>query len=98
MKNRYTYTEEELRTAIATSVSLHEVLKKLNLCAEGGVPHPTKDELEKLLWEKPTSQIAKQFGVSDKAIEKWSKLYGLKKPSRGYWRKVACGKLNGASK
>lgn len=46
---------------------------------------PTKEELEKLLWEMPTTHIAKIFEVSDKAIEKWSKAYGLQKPPRGYW-------------
>jgi len=49
------------------------------------VIRPSKEELEKLLWEKPTTQIAEQFGVSDKAIEKWSKNYGINKPPRGYW-------------
>ena len=51
------------------------------------VLRPTKEELEKLLWEKPTSQLAEEFGVSDKAIEKWAKSYGLSKPPRGYWSK-----------
>lgn len=49
------------------------------------VVRPSKEELEKLLWEKPTSQIAIDFGVSDKAIEKWAKTYGIAKPPRGYW-------------
>lgn len=49
------------------------------------VPRPSKEELEKLLWEIPTMQLAKRFGVSDKAIEKWAKSYGLSKPPRGYW-------------
>jgi hypothetical protein len=49
------------------------------------VIRPSKEELEKLLWQKPTSQLAKDFGVSDKAIEKWAKAYGLEKPGRGYW-------------
>ena len=49
---------------------------------------PTKEELEKLLWEKPTLQISKQFGVSDKAVEKWAKKYNLTKPPRGYWSKM----------
>lgn len=57
------------------------------------VPHPSKDELQKLLWEKPTTLIAKDFGVSDKAIEKWSKKYGCTKPPRGYWAKKAAGKV-----
>jgi hypothetical protein len=53
------------------------------------VERPSKEELQKLLWEKPTLQLAKQFGVSDKAVEKWSKLYGLTKPPRGYWAKIS---------
>lgn len=48
---------------------------------------PTKEVLESLLWEKPTTQIALDYGVSDKAIEKWSKQYELTKPPRGYWQK-----------
>lgn len=46
---------------------------------------PTKEELEKLIWEKPTTHIAKKYGVSDKAIAKWCKKYNIKKPPRGYW-------------
>lgn len=42
-------------------------------------------ELGKLLWEIPTTHIAKIFGVSDKAIDKWCRKYELTKPSRGYW-------------
>lgn len=48
---------------------------------------PSAEILEKLLWEKPTLQIAEDFGVSDKAVEKWAKSYGLSKPGRGYWQK-----------
>ena len=46
-----------------------------------------KDVLEKLLWQYPTSHISKMFGVSDKAIEKRAKKFGLSKPPRGYWAK-----------
>ena len=53
------------------------------------VERPSKEELENLLWEKPTTKLAQQFGVSDKAIEKWAKTYGIKKPPRGYWQKKA---------
>lgn len=52
------------------------------------IERPTKEELEKLLWEKPTSQLAKEFGVSDNAIAKWAKTYGITKPPRGYWNKI----------
>ena len=48
---------------------------------------PNKKELEKLLWEIPTTKIALMFNVTDKAISKWCKSYGLTKPPRGYWTK-----------
>lgn len=49
------------------------------------VDRPSKEELEKLIWEIPTLQLAKRFGVSDKAVEKWCISYGISKPPRGYW-------------
>ena len=55
--------------------------------------HPSKEELYKLLWEMPSTKIAKMFGVSDKAICKWCKSYGIQKPPRGYWSKKNAGKL-----
>lgn len=50
--------------------------------------HPTKEILEKLVWEKPTTKIAEDFGVSDKAIEKLCKKLEVEKPPRGHWQKV----------
>ena len=47
----------------------------------------SKEELEKLVWELPTTKIGKQFNVSDKAIEKRCKLFQISKPPRGYWQK-----------
>lgn len=46
---------------------------------------PDPQELQKLLWEKPTTKIAKSLGVSDKAIDYFSKKHQLTKPKRGYW-------------
>ena len=51
------------------------------------VIRPSKEELEKLVWQKSTSQLARDFGVSDNAIGKWCKLYEISKPPRGYWSK-----------
>lgn len=51
------------------------------------VGRPSKEELKILLWEIPTTHIAKRYGVSDKAIEKWVKAYNIEKPPRGYWAK-----------
>ena len=52
------------------------------------VKRPSKENLEKMILERPCSKIAKELGVSDKAIEKWCKRYGIKKPGRGYWAKI----------
>jgi ribosomal protein L44E len=51
------------------------------------VNHPSKEELEKMIWEKSTVKIAKDYGVSDNAVAKWCKNYGISKPPRGYWMK-----------
>jgi very-short-patch-repair endonuclease len=59
------------------------------------VDRPSKEELEKLIWEKPTVQIAKDFNVSDKAVEKWCKAYGISKPPKGYWAKHYASKSCG---
>ena len=48
---------------------------------------PSKEILEKLIFLKPTTHIAKDFQVSDKAVEKWCKFYEIEKPGKGYWLK-----------
>lgn len=49
------------------------------------VERPTKEELEKLALDKPITSIAKEFGVTDKAVHKWCKTYGIKSFGRGSW-------------
>lgn len=49
---------------------------------------PSKDELEILIWSKPTNQVAKELGVSDSAIGKRCKMLEINKPPRGYWEKL----------
>jgi hypothetical protein len=51
------------------------------------VERPSKEELAQLLWEKPTTKIAEDYGVSDVAVSKWAKTYEIEKPPRGYWAK-----------
>jgi hypothetical protein len=60
-------------------------------CSDVGsrkVSRPSKEELEKLVWSKPTSQLAKELNVSDVAIGKWCKSEKIEKPPRGYWAKI----------
>jgi len=51
-----------------------------------------KDDLEKLVWEKPMEQIGKEKGVTSNTVAKWCKKYGIENPSRGYWAKKYAGK------
>lgn len=46
---------------------------------------PTDNELQALLWEKPTTSLAKTLQVSDTAIGKYAAKRGLTKPPRGCW-------------
>jgi predicted RNA-binding Zn-ribbon protein involved in translation (DUF1610 family) len=54
---------------------------------------PAKDLLEKMAWEKPTTHIAQDFGVTSNAVKKWYRFYKIDYPQRGYWAKKQAGKL-----
>lgn len=51
------------------------------------------EDLECLVWSMPTVEVAKIFGVSDKAIEKRCKKFKISKPPRGYWAKIKSNKM-----
>ncbi len=52
----------------------------------------SREELFALVWEKPTSEIAKELGLSDVAIGKLCAKLQVPKPPRGYWARVQAGK------
>ncbi len=54
---------------------------------------PDKETLEKLVWEMSCVKIGEKYGVSDNAVNKWCKFYGIQKPGRGDWEKIKFGKL-----
>jgi len=56
---------------------------------------PEKEILEKLVWEMSCVKIGQLFGVSDNAVNKWCKFYGINKPGRGDWEKIKHGKILG---
>lgn len=53
--------------------------------------YPDRETLEQLIWSKPTTVVAEELGVSDKAIEKLCRKLDVDKPPRGYWTKVKAG-------
>jgi len=57
-------------------------------CVGKGTQIPTRDVLMGLVWELPTTLVAKKFGVSDKAIQRWCNKHKITKPGPGYWSKL----------
>lgn len=55
------------------------------------VEWPSKDVLEKLVWEKSILQIGKDYGVRDNTVRKWCRRYGIKCPTVGYWQRRDSG-------
>lgn len=56
------------------------------------VVRPSKEELENLLWIKPITKIADDFGVGQTSIHNWIEFYDIKnKPPQGYWLRVKSG-------
>lgn len=53
----------------------------------------SKEELETLVWSMPTQKVAAFFGVSDSAVGKRCKSWGISKPPRGFWAKVSAGRI-----
>lgn len=75
------------------NINLPKPMKMPRVSKQRKVAWPSKEELSRLVFEKPTIHLAKEFGVSDKAVEKWCKIYNIKKPDRGYWARKKAGKI-----
>lgn len=46
---------------------------------------PTREEIERIVWQEPINKIAKRLCVSDNAIHKFCKRNNIQKPPHGYW-------------
>lgn len=54
---------------------------------------PTKEELGRLLDEMPMTKLGEKYRVSDNAVRKWCREYGIELPNRlGYWAKLRARK------
>jgi hypothetical protein len=52
----------------------------------------TREELYKLVWSKPLTELAKEFGMSDVGVAKVCKKLNVPRPYRGYWQLLAAGR------
>src|SRR5579863_5896387 len=51
----------------------------------------SRDDLYELVWSKPMSELAKDFGISDVALAKRCRRLSIPVPGRGYWARVDAG-------
>jgi hypothetical protein len=75
---------------------LSKKVKFCKSCCKQGlfkIEWPTDEDLQKMLWEMPTTSISKLLNVSDAAIGKRCRVRKLTKPPVGYWRKYETNKL-----
>jgi DNA invertase Pin-like site-specific DNA recombinase len=54
---------------------------------------PSKEALEKLIKEKPATEIAKELNITARTVLRWIKSYDITMPPIGYWAKKAAGKI-----
>ena len=52
----------------------------------------TREELFELVWERPMTKVAADYGISDVALKKICDKHRIPVPGRGYWAKKAAGK------
>lgn len=50
-----------------------------------------REDLYKLVWQTPMSQLAKQYGLSDRGLAKICDRMQIPVPGRGYWAKLYSG-------
>lgn len=51
----------------------------------------SRSKLYDLVWTKPVTELAKDFGISDVALAKRCRAINIPLPPRGYWARVAAG-------
>jgi len=86
-----------VRTCLKCGKQINIKSKYCVECARIEIPSATKitwpndGELQLLVWQRPMTTLAKEFGVSDKAILNRCKKHGIKNPPTGYWSKIKHG-------
>src|SRR5215470_943667 len=51
-----------------------------------------RSELHAQVWGEPMRTVARKYGVSDVALAKRCRRWGIPLPPRGHWAKVAAGR------
>jgi hypothetical protein len=69
---------------------INRIINDMNIPFKGRVSpeRPSKEVLEKIIWDNPVKYIAEDYKVTDKTIRVWCKKYGISTPPQGYWSKI----------
>lgn len=51
----------------------------------------SRRELYELVWSKPMSKLAQEYGLSDRGLAKLCSRHRVPVPPRGYWAKLSAG-------
>ena len=54
----------------------------------------SKEELEKLVWSTPATEVALMYDISETAVRKKCKKFDIKTPGRGYWQRINSDNMN----
>ncbi len=52
----------------------------------------TRKEFYDLVWAKPISNIAKEYGIGESELRKTCTIFKIPLPKNGYWMKLRYGK------
>lgn len=74
--------DRKRKTKICPICNINEMAINSNMCKdcwnkEIAKNIPPKEDLEKLIYNTPFTKIGKMYGVTDNAVRKWCKKYGL---------------------
>lgn len=83
--------QKEKRQQYKTTLKVKKVLQQLPKKERSKIEWPSNEELHRMIWEQPTTEIAKSLGVSDSAITKRCRKFNIPKPPIGHWAKVQHG-------
>lgn len=78
-------SEKAKRCSSCSATYIHE----LNRNNSQSLQKPTKEKLQKLIYELPFTQIGQMYGVSDNAVRRWCEKYGLPYKYRDIHKKIS---------
>jgi hypothetical protein len=54
--------------------------------------YTTREELDKLIWDMPMTEIAKDLNVSTDYVKKWCDEWDISRPDPSYWPSGTAGR------